>query len=813
MAKSPAVRSLLQMVARRRRRRQEVQTPLMLLSPLLLAACGGSGSEAGPSGNPPAPANPNPPAPPAGPTAVADTLAVAPGAGVQSGNVLANDTGAATLTVSAVSVAGGSGGGVGTALTLNIGTLTVNADGGYSFTPNAAVLQALGAGQTASAQVTYTAQNSAGSASTTLTLTATGVNDAPVAGADAALTVAPGSTTTFTPTAPTDVDTGDTVQVRVVALPAAGTVQLADGTPLTVGATLTVAQLANLRFVAPVAVQAQPVELVLDAFDQAGAADRQTIGFTVQVGGSGGSGGVFVPSHISLALLDGTNGVALQANNGATLSDLGAGLSGGGDYNGDGIADLVVGAPGARSAYILLGGAAFGSGSFDLTAGGSRVFTVTADIESFGTAVAFRGNLGGDARLDEVVIGAPLADGERGIAYILYDAPGSGDILTLERISSIAGNQGPISTDSGDRIGEVLVYLDDFDGDGVGELVLAATGRNAASSLSGGQPVEDSGLTFLLDGSAITPDAPARIDDLTAIATIPGNGQLGEISYLDVASGDINDDGVRDLVFGSPYYSPSASNIALPGDLDGGDFIDRAGGVFVRFGPAAALDGESASQGLATAAGAQGFTITIAEDISLAGASVAVGDLNGDGIDDIALGIPNTYAFGGVGAVVVVFGAADLGARSGGAIVVGPDGVLHGVSAGAPVISGVVFTPVPEAQGDAVDTLFGFSVDFIGDFNGDGIDDLAIGAPEPGAGAAYVVFGRETFADTVSVENADPTSILRIDGGLAGTGERVAGIGDINNDGFADLAVSAVGDGDGTVYLVFGHDPALPPIA
>ncbi|WP_425459724.1 VCBS domain-containing protein [Hankyongella ginsenosidimutans] len=69
--------------------------------------------------------------------------------------------------------------------------MTVNADGGYSFTPNSAALQALGAGQTATAQVTYTAQNSAGSASTTLTLTATGVNDAPVAGADAALTVAP----------------------------------------------------------------------------------------------------------------------------------------------------------------------------------------------------------------------------------------------------------------------------------------------------------------------------------------------------------------------------------------------------------------------------------------------------------------------------------------------------------------------------------------------------------------------------------------------------------------------------------------------
>ncbi|QCI79580.1 hypothetical protein E6W36_08615 [Hankyongella ginsenosidimutans] len=146
------------------------------------------------------------------------------------------------------------------------------------------------------------------------------------------------------------------MQVRVVALPASGTVQLANGTALSVGEVLTIAQLANLRFIAPSAAQAQAVELVLDAVDQAGATDRQTISFTIQTGGgSGGSGGVFVPSHVSLALLDGTNGVALLADNGATLSDLGAGLSGGGDYNGDGIADLVIGAPGARSAYILLG--------------------------------------------------------------------------------------------------------------------------------------------------------------------------------------------------------------------------------------------------------------------------------------------------------------------------------------------------------------------------------------------------------------------------------------------------------------------------
>ncbi|QCI79579.1 hypothetical protein E6W36_08605 [Hankyongella ginsenosidimutans] len=107
MASNPATRFQTYLQARRRRRRLEAG-PLMLFSPLLLAACGGG--EAGPSGNPAAPANPSPPAPPAAPTAVADTLAVTPGAGTQTGNVLTNDTGA-TLAVSAVSIAGGSGGG------------------------------------------------------------------------------------------------------------------------------------------------------------------------------------------------------------------------------------------------------------------------------------------------------------------------------------------------------------------------------------------------------------------------------------------------------------------------------------------------------------------------------------------------------------------------------------------------------------------------------------------------------------------------------------------------------------------------------
>lgn len=156
--------------------------------PLILTACGGGGGGGG--GGRPAPL----PAPPPAPGASADAGSVAAGAAATTGNVLSNDTpaqgqnGAATVT--AVAVQGGAAGLVGQPIVTDFGTLTLNSNGSYSYAAldNAAV-KALTAGQSHTDVFTYVASNGSGSAPSTLTVTITGVNDAPVATADSARVV------------------------------------------------------------------------------------------------------------------------------------------------------------------------------------------------------------------------------------------------------------------------------------------------------------------------------------------------------------------------------------------------------------------------------------------------------------------------------------------------------------------------------------------------------------------------------------------------------------------------------------------------
>lgn len=104
----------------------------------------------------------------------------------------------------------------------------------------------------------------------------------------------------------------------------------------------------------------------------------------------------------------------------------------------------------------------------------------------------------------------------------------------------------------------------------------------------------------------------------------------------------------------------------------------------------------------------------------------------------------------------------------------------------------------------------------IGDFNNDGIDDIALAAfnypanvnqPLTGSGAVYIYFGGRDFEDPfITVDEADHTFFGENLGHLAGS--TISGVGDVNGDGFDDLAVGAQGYADytGTIYLIFGSD-------
>ncbi|MCI4644319.1 MAG: Ig-like domain-containing protein [Hyphomonadaceae bacterium] len=510
------------------------------------------------------------------------------------------------------------------------------------------------------------------------------------------------------------------------------------------------------------------------------------------------------PGTVDLSALDGTDGFSID---GLTAIDrLGYDVSNAGDINGDGIDDIIIGAPYSETgvtqntgeAYVIYGTDAGFSASFDLTSlDGTNGFTITNasgyEGDELGHAVTGLGDINGDG-YDDFAVGSFNANKDNGMGGVASDVgkswiifgTGADQPATFD-VSTINGTNGfvVIGDQADDYAGRVITSAGDIDGDGIDDILISADRTDTPGDKAGGVYViygTDSGFAGEIDLADIeTGDG--------SVGTYIHGAAAGDRAGRDAHSaGDINGDGFADIIIGA-YQSTF--------DATGDTYDDHyAGKAFVVFGGSGGLGG---TLDLDDLDGSNGFTMDglAAEDITGRGVSTA-GDLNGDGIDDIIIGAPLADANGSnSGAVYVVYGT-----NSGFAANVDLS-TLNGTNG---------FTIL----GENADAQSGFDLANLGDINGDGIDDILIGSTSKfgNTNGSYVVFGNSSgFSSTLDLGSLDGSNGFQMPDITGGdnTGFSVSSAGDLNDDGVNDLIIGANGadpnmqNNAGRVYVVFGN--------
>ncbi len=495
------------------------------------------------------------------------------------------------------------------------------------------------------------------------------------------------------------------------------------------------------------------------------------------------------PANIDLDTLKSPQGFVINGIDGDDQS--GRSVSGAGDINGDGIDDLIIGAwradPNGKSnageSYVVFGANTFADSLNLADLNGTNGFVLNGidEFEFSGFSVSGAGDINGDG-IDDLIIGAfnagPNGNSNAGESYVVFGANIFADSLNL---ADLNGTNGFVinGIDAYDHSGRSVSGAGDINGDGIDDLIIGALDADPNGNSSAGE-------SYIVFGANTFADS-LNLADLNGTNGFVLNGiDAGDQSSFSLSgAGDINRDGIEDLIIGARNAGPNGNS--------------NAGESYVVFGANIFAD----SLNLAELNGTNGFVLNGIDAFDNSGFSVSgAGDINGDGIDDIVIGAlradPNGNSYAGES--YVVFGGNTFADSFNLADLYGTKGfVLNGI--------------------DSHDNS-GFSVSGAGDINGDGIEDLIIGASSANqsgnnnAGESYVVFGSNTFADSLNLADLNGTNGFALIGIDADdfSGISVSGAGDINGDGIDDLIIGAflaTPNGNsyaGESYVVFGQD-------
>ena len=419
---------------------------------------------------------------------------------------------------------------------------------------------------------------------------------------------------------------------------------------------------------------------------------------------------------LNLSSLNGTNGFVI---NGIAEGDvLGKSVSSAGDVNGDGIADLIIGASGAfhngiksGQSYVVFGKSTGFSPTLNLSSlNGTNGFAINGinNNDLSGNSVSSAGDVNGDGIAD-LIIGAPSAshNGIRsGQSYVVF-GKSTGFSPTLN-LSSLNGTNGFTINGiaASDTLGNSVSSAGDVNGDGFDDLVIEASGASRNGY--------ESGQIYVVFGKSTGFSPTLNLANLNGANGFTINRIAGNPTFSVSSAGDVNNDGIADLIIGTSGATPNP----IP---------NRS---YVVFGKST---GFSATLNLSSLNGTNGFVINgINSDGS--GQSVSsAGDVNDDGIADLIIGELTAYPNGiGSGQSYVVFG------KSTGFSSTLNLSDLNGTN-------GFAINGIKEFDSS------GISVSSAGDVNDDGIADLIIGAYNASpngidySGQSYVVFGSKNI--------------------------------------------------------------------
>ena len=443
----------------------------------------------------------------------------------------------------------------------------------------------------------------------------------------------------------------------------------------------------------------------------------------------------------------------------------------------------------AISALLLSGAINAQAQSFPLSSlDGSNGFRLdgVAEQDVSGWSISAAGDINGDG-IDDVVIGAygadPNGNSQSGSSYVVF-GQNSGFPETIE-LASLDGSNGfrLDGVAEYDYSGLAVSGAGDVNGDGIDDVVIGAFGADPNGFYSGS--------SYVLFGRKTSFAAAITLSSLDGSNgfRLDGAANYDRSGYAVSGAGDINGDGIDDLLIGSDGSDPNGS---------------LSGSSYVVFGQSS---GFPETIELANLDGSNGFRLDGVAEYDYSGFAVSgAGDVNGDDIDDVVIGA--------------------YGADPNGNSQSGSSYVVFGQSSGFPET--IELASLDGSNGFRLDGVAeydysGLTVSGAGDVNGDGIDDVVIGAfgADPNgfySGSSYVLFGRKTsFAAAITLSSLDGSNGFRLDGAANydRSGYAVSGAGDINGDGIDDLLIGSDGSDpngslSGSSYVVFGQSSGFP---